>query len=122
MALKDALLKAKAKRGAEEPGEAASVITIEGRGKQRAQSARRQRHRTSRVLLKVGLVLLVLAVVSIVVLLQLSNIRPPSIALLLAGWAALGLTVAATLCLLYSLAFWADKRWHIFSRWVWPRR
>jgi hypothetical protein len=45
-----------------------------------------------------------------------------SAAVLWLGLATLGLTVAATLCLLYSLAFWADKRWHVFSRSVWPRR
>jgi len=84
--------------------------------------AQREPHRTSRILLKVGLALLVVDGVSIVAVVRLSHMNSPGIALLLSGWAAVTFTMTATACLLYSLAFWADKKWHIFSRWVWPRR
>jgi hypothetical protein len=81
----------------------------------------RQQPRTSVVLLKSGLVFSGLAGLSVVALVQFRHRNPPGIELLWSGLAALTFLVAAVLCLLYSFAFWADKRWHVFSRWVWPR-
>src|ERR1041385_2751491 len=82
----------------------------------------RQQPRTSVLLLKAGLVFSGLAGLSVAALVQFRHRNPPGIDLLWSEWAALAFLVAAALCLLYSLAFWADKRWHVFSRWVWPRR
>jgi len=81
------------------------------------------RHRTSRVLLQIALAFLTLDGITILGFIRLTTTTDrTSSAVLWLGLATLGLTVAATLCLLYSLAFWADRRWHVFSRWVWPRR
>jgi hypothetical protein len=82
-----------------------------------------ERRQTSHVLLRIALTCLALDGVTILGFIRLTATTDrTSAAVLWLGLATLGLTVAATLCLLYSLAFWADKRRHVFSTWVWPRR
>ena len=77
---------------------------------------------TSRLLLKLGLASLALFGASIFYLVRSLHMNPPDDSVRWLGLAAITFLFAAPVCLLFSLAFWADKKWRVLSRWVWPRR
>lgn len=85
-------------------------------------SRRAQEYPRSSTLLKFGLACLLLSGLSWIALVRIRNADSTSMALLWIGWATLMFTVVAMLCLRWSFAFWADKKWQILSRWIWPKR
>jgi hypothetical protein len=84
--------------------------------------AHRDPYRTSRFFLKCGLALLFLDGMSLAAFIRLARTRPPGIGALWSGEAVLVFTTGVALCFMVSLLFWADKKWHVYSRWEWPKR
>ena len=85
-------------------------------------AAHRDPYQTSRVLLKSGLALLVLDAISLAAFARITRTRLPGIGALWPGEAVLLFTTGVALCFMLSLLFWADRKWHVYSRWQWPKR
>src|SRR5215470_9126909 len=76
---------------------------------------------TSRTLLKLGLAAVCLDAISVGLFIRAANADRASASALLFGLTTGALTFVATSCLVWSFVLWADARWKILTKWVWPR-